>query len=392
MQIVSAASQHVETSQAVVQVLEQIQRELAGNDPDFLALFVTAEHAARFATIARSLQDVWPGVCLVGCGATSVIGDGHELERGPAISLLAVQWPGVSFAPFHLTGEAVAAGAARPETLRAPLGGSDDEPTCVLLLSDPFTPGTDALLPSLDQALPGATVLGGVASGATAPGQTPLAAGSHFASEGVVGVSLSGEIEVETVVAQGCRPIGAPLFVTSGQDGVISTLDGRPPMTILQELFEAGDPRERALLQSSLFLGIQMEAGRSAYGQGDFLVRNLVGVDEERGAIAVAADLEPNDVVQFHLRDAHAASEDLQLALRSHTRLRERLRGALLFSCLGRGEGLYGVADHDTKLLRSQLGPVPVAGFFGNGEIGPVAGRTHLHAYTSAFGLLCEPG
>ena len=109
------------------------------------------------------------------------------------------------------------------------------------------------------------------------------------------------------------------------------------------------------------------------------------------GAIAVASEIERNQVVQFHLRDAHTASEDLELALRNHTQLRDRVRGALLFSCLGRGEGLYGVADHDTGLLRQKLGPIPVAGFFGNGEIGPGAGRTHLHSYTSVFGLLCEP-
>jgi len=390
MQIVSAASQHVETSQAVVQVLEQVQSELAGTDPDFLALFVTTEHTSRFATITRSLRDVWPDACLIGCGAASVIGGGHEIESGPGISLLALRWPGVTFAPFHLTAEDIAAAVEQPDSLRQQIGGGAAEPACVLLLSDPFSLGADALLPILDWALPETAVLGGVASGATAPGQTALAAGDHFTTEGLVGVSLQGGIEVETVVAQGCRPIGAPLFVTSSHDGVISTLDGRPPMEILEELFEAGDARERALLQSSLSLGIQMEAGRNAYGHGDFLVRNLVAVDEERGAIAVSSAIEPNDVVQFHLRDAHTASEDLQLALRRHTRLRERLRGALLFSCLGRGEGLYGVADHDTNLLRGQLGPVPVAGFFGHGEIGPVTGRTYLHAYTSAFGLLCE--
>ena len=118
---------------------------------------------------------------------------------------------------------------------------------------------------------------------------------------------------------------------------------------------------------------------------------DLAGADEDTGAIAVGAEIDSNFVVQFHLRDAHTASEDLELALRSRTRLRERLRGALLFSCLGRGRGLYGIENHDSDLLNSHLGPVPLAGFFGNGEIGQVEGRTYLHSYTSAFGLLCEP-
>jgi small ligand-binding sensory domain FIST len=161
-------------------------------------------------------------------------------------------------------------------------------------------------------------------------------------------------------------------------------------MEIVQELFEQGDAREQALMQSALFVGLQMHEGRSEYGQGDFLIRNLVGADEDTGAIAVGAELEDTLIVQLHVRDAHAADEDLELALRARTRLRERLRGSLLFTCLGRGRGLYGVANHDSDLLRRHLGTVPIAGFFGNGEIGPIEDRTHLHAYTSVFGLLCE--
>jgi small ligand-binding sensory domain FIST len=391
MQVISAASRHLETSQAVVQVLEQVQGDLSGAAPDLLCLFVTAEHATRFPVIVQSLRDVWPEACLVGCGASSVIGGGHEVERGPAISLLAIRWANANFTAFHLTEEQLAEAVANPSALLGPVTGGDREPACLMLLTDPFSPGAAGLLPSLDRALPATPVIGGVASGSNTPGTTCLTANGQTHREGVAGVSISGELEVATLVTQGCRPIGAPLFVTNASEQVISTLDGRPPMDILQELFEAGDRRERALLQSSLFLGIQMEPGRSEYQQGDFLVRNLTGVDEERGAIAVAGDVQPNGVVQFHVRDAHTASEDLELALRSQTQLRERLHGALLFSCLGRGEGLYGVPDHDSDRLRERLGPIPIGGFFGNGEIGPVGGRTHLHAYTSAFGLLCAP-
>lgn len=391
MQIVSALSQHLETSQAVVQVLEQLQREFEGASPDLLALFVSEHHVAQFEVIAHSLCDTWPKACLIGCGASSVIGGGHEIEGGPAIGLFAARLPGVEIVPFQLDDNAAASLAANPEALRQQLMGERPDPACTLLLAAPFSVGTDALLAALDQALPDTAVLGGIASGAQAPSQTALFAGTEHARGGWVGATLHGAIEIETVVAQGCRPIGTPMFVTSGTGNFVHELDGRAPMAILQELFEQADARERALLQGSLFLGIQMQAGRTEYGQGDFLVRNLVGVDEERGAIAVGAEIENNLVVQFHLRDAHTASEDLELELRRRTRLRERVRGALLFSCLGRGQALYGVANHDSDLLRRHLGPVPLAGFFGNGEIGPIEGHTHLHAYTSAFGLLCVP-
>ncbi|MEE2664083.1 MAG: FIST N-terminal domain-containing protein [Myxococcota bacterium] len=391
MRVASALSQHVETSQAVVQALESIHRELEGADPDLLVLFVSEHHTRRFDAIARSLRDTWPRTCLIGCGASSVIGAGREIEGTPSIGLLAARLPGVELAPFHIEADALAdPPAALRERLCAPPPAGAGA-TSVLLLADPYSSGTDVLLAGLDRALPGASVLGGVASGSPGPGRAALVAGDASTRQGWVGATMHGAIDFQTVVAQGCRPIGTPMFVTRGQDNLIHELDGHPPMQIVQQLFEEGDARERALIQSSLFIGIQMQAGRTEYGQGDFLVRNLAGADEDTGAIAVGAEIDSNFVVQFHLRDAHTASEDLELALRSRTRLRERLRGALLFSCLGRGRGLYGIENHDSDLLNSHLGPVPLAGFFGNGEIGQVEGRTYLHSYTSAFGLLCEP-
>jgi len=391
MRVASALSQHVETSQAVVQTLESIHRELEGANPDLLAVFVSEHHCAQFEAIARSLRDTWPGTCLIGCGASSVIGAGCEVEGGPSIGLLAAQLPGVELTPFQLDGDVL---TAPPSVLRERLHASttsEADATSVLLLADPYTAGTEVLLASLDRALPGASVLGGVASGASGPDLSALVAGDAFARRGWVGATMRGAIDLETVVAQGCRPIGTPMFVTRSQDNFVYEIDGHPPMAIVQQLFEEADTRERALVQSSLFIGIQMQAGRSAYGQGDFLVRNITGADENTGAITVGGEVEANFVVQFHLRDAHTADEDLELALRSRTQLRERLRGALLFSCLGRGQGLYGIPNHDSDMLSRQLGPAPLAGFFGNGEIGPIDGRTHLHSYTSVFGLLCEP-
>ena len=354
MRIASALSQHVESGQAVVQILEAIHRELDGASPDLLMLFPSEHHASRLEAIARSLRDTWPRAALLGCGATSVIGGGLEVEEGPAIALLAARLPEVEVRAFRLDGSALGS----PEALRERVCAAGSAPTAVLLLADPFSPGTEAVLAGLDHALPGTPVLGGVASGSSAPGRTGLLAQDEIARHGWVGATLHGAIAVETVVAQGCRPIGTPMFVTRSEGQLIHELDGRPPMEIVQELFEQGDAREQALMQSALFVGLQMHEGRSEYGQGDFLIRNLIGADEDTGAIAVGAELEDTLIVQLHVRDAHAADEDLELALRART--------------------------------RRHLGSVPIAGFFGNGEIGPIEDRTHLHAYTSVFGLLCE--
>lgn len=386
MQFASALSEHIETGQAVVQVLESLYAQLDSGDPDLLVVFATPQHTPRFEVLARALRDAFPKCTLIGAGALGVSGDGREVEQRAAISVFAARLPGIELTTLKASGSELSeAPASVADRFAARTGAA------TLLFSDPFSPGLDPLLLELDRAAPGVPTLGGVASGADTPELSALFVDDHTQHSGVVGVAIRGAIDVKQIVAQGCRPIGSPMFVTGARGNVVRELDGRVPTDILQELFDEAGTRERALLQSSLFLGIQMHPDRSEYEQGDFLIRNLLSSDSETGAISVGASVEPNQVVQFHLRDAHTASEDLEDALRRHTRLRERLRGALLFSCVGRGQALYGVANHDTEVIQSGLGPVPMSGFFGNGEIGPVEGRTFLHSYTSAVALFCEP-
>jgi len=224
-----------------------------------------------------------------------------------------------------------------------------------------------------------------------APGANRLFLRDEVFRSGIVGIALSGNLRVETIVAQGCRPIGRPMLVTRCQGNVLFELDQRPPLEWLGELHGALPPRDRELFRHSLFLGLEMKEDEVEYRAGELLVRNLVGIDRASGTIAVGAHLKQLQVAQFLLRDARTATEDL-------TRLLERYRasmsvgptGALLFSCLGRGAHLFGRPDHDTDLFREKLGEIPLGGFFCNGEIGPVGGATFLHGYTSAFALFQE--
>ncbi|PRQ04227.1 FIST C domain protein [Enhygromyxa salina] len=211
----------------------------------------------------------------------------------------------------------------------------------------------------------------------------------------MVGVAMRGDIEVDTVVAQGCRPIGAPMFVTRHQGRIIFELDGRPAVEVLQGLFDSLSPSERVNARHSLSLGVVMDPKREVYDQGDFLIRNLVGVDPQSGALGTAADLHPNAVIQFHLRDAETSTSELRQLLRAHhdARRSDPSLGALLFACLGRGQSLYEAPDHDSSLIREQLGSdLPLAGFFCNGEIGPIHGHTYMHGYTSALMLFRPAG
>jgi small ligand-binding sensory domain FIST len=259
----------------------------------------------------------------------------------------------------------------------------------VILLVDPFGADLESWVPALDARFPRGAKIGGIASGAAQPGRNLLFLGESFARAGAVGVVLAGDLSVDTVVAQGCRPVGPPLFVTGTRENVIYELDGERPLDVVQRIFASASPAEQRLFQGALFLGLEMRAEQSRFVSGDFLIRNLLGVDPDSGALHVAASLEGQRVVQLHVRDGAAAAEDLaQRLARLPAEAARDAAGALLFSCLGRGRGLFGAPDHDSRAFARALGPLPLAGFFCNGEIGPVEGQTFLHGYTSAFGIL----
>ena len=220
-------------------------------------------------------------------------------------------------------------------------------------------------------------------------GANALYLGHEMHVGGFAGLALSGDVAIDSIVAQGCRPIGPPLFVTQARHNLVTRLDGRPAMEVLAEIYAALGARDQQLCQHSLFVGIAMVEGRDRYQQGDFLIRNLVGTVRENGGLVIGAEVTQHQVIQFHLRDAETSTLDLRTLLDRYRTEHGTATpaGALLFSCLGRGEGLYGVPDHDSALSRETLGDHPIGGFFANGEIGPVEGRTFLHGYTSSFGL-----
>jgi small ligand-binding sensory domain FIST len=294
---------------------------------------------------------------------------------------------------FHLEPGAIEAGEAGAAFWRSRLGVAPADEPGFVLLADPFTFDSEGLVRALDMHYPLASKAGGLASGGRQPGANALYFDGRSYSSGAVGFALTGEVEVDTVVAQGCRPIGSPMFVTRCQDNLLQGLDGRSPYEVLADIYESLAPRDRELFQHSLFLGIVMRPERQQHGQGDFLVRNIVGADPKSGVLAIGAPLEMHMVVQFHLRDAQTSHDDLAAMLTRYRRESSGTpRGALLFSCLGRGQFLYGRPDHDTKIFRDHLGHVPLGGFFCNGEIGPVDGRTFLHGYTSSFALFRKKG
>ena len=387
MRWASTLSRIPDVARAFEEGAAAIEHQLGGERPHLLLAFASPEHADGCELLSELAGRRFPEALVAGCTGLGVIGDGREAEEGPALSLTAASLPGVERTGFHVEMTSLPApDAARAwhETARVPPRARPK----FLLLADPYTIDALGLIAGLDRAYPGAPKFGGLASGGRRPGEHRLLLGREVHRSGAVGVAFSGDVEVDTVIAQGCRPVGTPMLVTRAREGVLLELDRGAPLKVLADLYESLDARDRELMSSSLFLGIDMHGERVQYDSGELLVRNIVGADRESGAIAVGAELEPMQAVQFVLRDAHTAEEDLrQMLERKRSSGLCRPPGALLFSCTGRGAGLFGCPDHDTALFEEKLGPAPLGGFFCNGEIGPVGGTTFLHGYTSAFAL-----
>jgi len=404
MQWASAVSDSAQFDQAVAAVAHDIAAQMQGYAIDLALAFVSPHHAAHFLELPAAVARAMPHRTLVGCSAGGVIGGGHEVEQRPGLAVVAAHLPEVTVTPIHMDGDALPDLDGSPRSWQEAIGVPADPTPHFIVLVDPFTFPAEDFLAGLDYAYPESRKVGGIASAAQRPGQNVLYAAGQVHRAGAVIVALAGNLTIDTVVAQGCRPIGKPMLVTRAERNILLKLDGKPPLEVIQELVEELSAADRRLAQRALFLGIVTDALITEPRAGDFLVRNIIGVDPERGALAIGEILEEGQLVQFQLRDAAAAAEDLRELLgragaapagaapadaapTGDTPAHPVPRGALLFSCLGRGVGLFGRPDHDTELFRRRFEGVPVGGFFANGEIGPVGASTHLHGYTSAFGI-----
>jgi small ligand-binding sensory domain FIST len=277
------------------------------------------------------------------------------------------------------------------ETIRGRVGAAGKGgPQAFLLLADPYSIDGEALLAALEDAAPGRPVLGGFASGAGAPRGHALWLSREVHRDGAVGLAVDGAVRVAPLVSQGCRPIGRRFTVTKASGQRIATLAGKPAVEALREVLEGLGAEDRDLARTGLHLGRAAIEAKAEFGRGDFLVRNIVGVVPEDGSLVVGDHVEVGQTVQFQLRDAASATEDLSLLLDGQSSS-GKPGAALLFSCGGRGARMFGRRDHDLGLVREKLGDVPVAGFFCNGEIGPVGSRSFLHGFTSSLAIFRAP-
>lgn len=389
MQWISASATDALLATAIARASDQLLAACHGQEPDLVLAFISAEHQSDFTTLPALLRRDFDSSLLMGCISAHVIAEQGALEGQPAVSLMGALLPDVQLHAAHLEQSQLpplyAERSLWDHVLRMP--GSVD-PQCMLLLADPYTFITEPLLAALDRHYPAAIKLGGLVSGTEQPEQPCLMLNEHIYHSGALSLALSGNLQVDTLVAQGCRPIGEPMFANATHDNLILQLDGRIPRELLTELYQRLSRADRKLFTDALFMGVAMQSTSEHYQAGDFLIRTLLGLDPDSGALLINARVPAHSVVQLHLRDAETSSQELQQQLEQYQQQHPAPpAGVLLFTCVGRGIEFFGTPDHDSLAFKQLVGDIPTAGFFCNGEIGPVAGHTYLHGYTSVFAI-----
>jgi small ligand-binding sensory domain FIST len=389
MRFHSAISGNGSAYEAAEEVIAEAQ-EATGGKADAVFAFLTAHHREDAEEILERLWLELDPQALVGCSAEGVIGGELEIEREPGVAILVATLPDVRIHPFHIAGRTDWRHVLTDEQELKDRIGLGEQARAVIAFGDPFTTPVDEFMTALDTHAAGIPLVGGMASSARQPGENILLRNDQTFGEGMVGLTLGGPLKVQTVVSQGCRPIGKPMVVTKSHDNVVEQVGGKPALRALQETIESIPEQDRELLHNGLLIGRAISEYRDTFGRGDYLVRNVIGVDQESGSISMADYIRTGQTVQFHVRDAQTADEDLTMML-DPQKAADPAAGGLLFSCNGRGMNLFDAPCHDIGVARRAMPRTPIAGFFAAGELGPIGGKNFVHGHTASLALF-RPG
>lgn len=386
-QFAAALSTIPDTAGALKEVTDKLTRQLGGS-ADLVIAFFSADHVPAADRIAEELARRFHTEQVLGCSGESIVGLGEEIEDRAALVVWAARLPGVTLLPMHWqftrTPEGTSIQGWHPDLPDEWPAGS-----ALLVFGDPYSFPVEALLQLVNDEHSGVPVVGGMASTAAQPGENRLLFGSQAVSSGAVGVLLHGPVRIRTLVSQGCRPIGNPLVITRAERNVIQQLGGQPAYRKLVELFQTLATREQEQVRRGLHVGRVVSEYRDHFEQGDFLVRNVTGIDINEGAIAIGDYVRAGQTVQFHVRDWETADGELQQLLAVlRGQLTGQPAGALLFTCNGRGSRLFPEPHHDAEAVTRALNELPLAGFFAAGELGPIGGQNFIHGFTASLVVL----
>jgi len=361
---------------------EEMRAEL-GSAPTLALAFLSAGYTPHLAEFQEVVAVHGHAAMLCGCTGSGLIGTAREAEMTEGFSLLFLHLPEarVRAVPLTQTEVETSEGEAFWRDKAGPA------PATWLTLANPFRFDADTWLREWNSAFPGTPVLGGLAGGPQGEEDVTVFGPAIVDTSDALAIALDG-VRIETVVSQGCRPIGEPLPITRADEHLLFELGSRPAYQVLEQAFNTLGDADKQRARGNLFAGLAVDEYKEQFGRGDFLVRNILGADPATGAVVVGAMPRTGQTMQYQLRDAASADEELKGLLAPLTARQEKPTASLLFCCNGRGKNLFGAPDHDAKALVNALGAAPSAGFFCNGEIGPVGGSNFLHGYTASIGLI----
>jgi small ligand-binding sensory domain FIST len=371
--------------------VDTLLAEILPNTPSLGLVFISPRYFAEAATILGVIRARARMPVLLGCSTNSLIAGEREIEDQSGIALGLYSLPGVDLQAARFTQEQVeewnGAGYWHLET-----GRTLEDLNGWLAFADPFSLDAESWLRQWNDAYPGIPILGGLASGDYAARQTQVYLNEVAYPGGGVAVSIGGQVDLASVISQGCTPFGDTWTITRTDRNLILQIANRPAYEVLREAIEKLPPDLQQATRGNLFIGLVINEYLDEFQRGDFLIRNILGVDADSGAIAIGAIPRPGQTIQFQRRDAQASTEDMTVLLRRAQNLLSgrRVFGGCLCSCNGRGRRLFGTVDHDARHVQQAFGPMGLTGFFCNGELGPIADRNFLHGYTASLGLFVQ--
>lgn len=374
---------------------EELRARMGGKPVSLGLVFMTPRYFPRAAQILEILR-VHAGIpVLAGCSSNALIAGDQEIEQSSGLVLGLFELPGAQLRECRVDPEDESE-SRDPDEDSQQTGISEGESNGWLVFADPFNMNIEAWLQSWNRAYSATPIFGGLASGSPADSVTQVYLNENVYEDGAVAISFGGAVRLAGVISQGCTPIGETWTITKVDGHLIREIGNRPAYEVLAETYQSLSASEQAKARGNLFAGLVMDEYRDEFRRGDFLIRNLLGADPQSGCVAVGAFPRAGQTIQFQRRDEAAANEDM-IALLS--RAGEEIEpgdiyGGCLCCCNGRGSHLFSRPSHDAGLVQQHLGPMGLAGFFCNGEIGPVGSRNYLHGYTASLALFvkAQPG
>ncbi len=372
---------------AIITAAEEALSE-CGGQPTCGFLFLSANWLPQINEVLDLVRLHGRVPLLIGCVGGGLIGAGREAEGAAGMSLLLVRLAEVKLTPVLISNEQIEESTG-PAYWQMESGIGPDEVDAWIVLANPFAPELERWLNEWNVAFPDAPSIGGLSSGLSGGGDRSLILDGELTDAAVLALAVKGG-KLKTIVSQGCKPVGEPFTITQADENLVYALGSRPAYQVLSDTFKALSDDEKERARGNLFAGLAASEYVSDLKRGDFLVRNLLGADPQTGAIAIGARARTGQTLQYQLRDKMTAHADLVELAKICELEGCRPFASLVFSCNGRGERFFGIPNHDAATLAEVFGPVPSAGFFCNGEIGPIGRASYLHGYTASVALFCK--